>query len=65
VTALVAGPAGYLPVLAVVLLLVTREFRRVARPTPARRPTSVASVLTCSAGLLAFGILALRFIGFS
>ena len=64
-TDLVAGPVGYLSVLAVLGLLVTREFLRTARPAALRHKNSVGSALICSAGVLAFAVLALRFIGFS
>jgi hypothetical protein len=62
VTALVAGPVGYLSVLAVLGLLATREFLHLRRPAAVRRRTSAGSVLTCCAGVLAFAVIALRFI---
>jgi hypothetical protein len=65
VNALVAGPAGYLSVIAVMALLITRAFLRERRPRAFRRLYSVGSVLTYCAGLVAFAILTLRFIGFS
>lgn len=64
-TAVVAGPAGYLSVLVVLVLLITREFQDERRSAVARHRYSVTSVLTYGAVLVAFAILALRFIGFS
>ncbi|OLT10042.1 hypothetical protein BJF78_29395 [Pseudonocardia sp. CNS-139] len=58
----VTGPLGFAFVLAVLGLLVTREFLRLHRPTALRRRTSVGSVLTYCAGVLAFAVLALRLI---
>jgi hypothetical protein len=62
VTDLVAGPVGYLCVLAVLGLLATREFLRLRRPTAVRRRTSAGSVLTYCAGVIAFAVIAFRFI---
>lgn len=64
-TAVVAGPAGYLSVLAVLVLLITREFQDERRSAPAHRRYSVSSVLIYVAVPFAFAILAIRFIGFS
>ncbi|MBP2371229.1 hypothetical protein [Pseudonocardia parietis] len=62
---IVSGPAGAIPVLAVIGLLVIQEFAREQRPVTVPRSRSPGSVLTIWAALVAFGILALRFYGFS
>lgn len=65
VDSVVAGPAGYLSVLAVLGLLIARAFWRERRPAAVLNPYSLGSVLTYCAGLVAFAILALRLVSFT
>jgi cytochrome bd-type quinol oxidase subunit 2 len=55
------GPAGYLPVIAVLALLITREFARELHPVATPGEHRKWSAVTFSAAFVAIAILALRF----
>jgi hypothetical protein len=64
VVGLIAGPVGWLTVLAVIGLLVARQFARERRPVTVPPSTSLGTVLTVCAVALAAAVLVLRFYGF-
>ncbi|HEY2223995.1 hypothetical protein [Actinomycetospora sp.] len=64
-SAVLAGPVGWVTILVVLGILVTAAFVREARPVTLPRTRSRGSVFTFCAGAVALVILALHFYGFS
>ena len=64
-SAVLAGPVGWVTVLAVLGVLVATEFVRESRPVTAPRSRSPGAVLTICAAAVGMTVLALHFYGFS